>query len=325
MTKPFPIKVETFKQAPYKLVEWKLHDKCNYNCSFCGDENKLGIFGWQDLETNKKIVDGIVEGCKGHPFWIQITGGEPTLYPKFIELVTYMKEKGARVRLISNGSRTIRWWKELRNADIMDIIFLTFHSEQRADYKHIAEVANLFLDAETITVMPVTYVPHSLEYALEGAKYLVENTGSYISMNAMDLRFTPEEERNFQEDQFKEVLEKYNTAVGDLMDKKTKTTIPEQMLAMYDVSVTYSDGTVQQKDPTIMMKLGENKFEGWLCYAGIDSISIENNMKFRGGCKRGGTPMELGEFTFFDEPFVCDIDSCYCAMDMVTTKIKNMD
>ena len=325
MNKPFPIKVETFVEAPYKLVEWKLHDKCNYNCSFCGDENKLGIFGWQDLETNKKIVDGIVNGCKGKPYWIQLTGGEPTLYPKFLELVTYMKQQGAMIRLISNASRTIRWWKEVRDAGVLDIAALTFHSEQQADYRHIAEVSNLFLDEETITVIPITYVPGSLEYALEGAKYLTENTGSYISMNAMDLRNKTEDAKTFCEESFEEVLTKYNLAYGELMDKKKPSPIPKEFLSVNHTTVTYNDGSSELKDVTLMMKTGENKFEGWLCHAGMDSINIEPNMKFRGGCKRGGTNMEKGSFSFFDKPFVCDIDACFCAMDMITTKIRISD
>ena len=60
-----PIKVQAYAdEFPYKLVEWKLHDKCNFNCSFCGDENKLGILGWLDLASNKAIVDSIVKSAK---------------------------------------------------------------------------------------------------------------------------------------------------------------------------------------------------------------------------------------------------------------------
>ena len=320
-----PIKVEATRKPPYKFVEWKLHDKCNYNCYFCGDENKLGKYGWQDLETNKKIVDGIVEGCKGSPFWIQLTGGEPTLYPKFKELLLYMKEKGAMIRVISNGSRTIRWWKEICDADVIDSLFITFHSQQNADYKHITEVLNLFHDKKTITVSVITYVPNSISYALEGAEYITEHTGSYVSMNAMDLRGKPEEDKTFDEDQYQKVLNEYNIAYGKQLDTKTKTDIPEELIQNVDIVITYDDGSTIVKDSTLMMKTGENKFEGWDCYAGIDSINIEPNMKFRGGCKRDPTPMNLGEFSFFDKPFKCDVDACYCSLDMITTKIKNTD
>ena len=317
-------KVETYSEFPYNLVEWKLHDKCNYNCYFCGDDNKLGKVGWADLDTNKTIVDSIVASAT-KPLWIQLTGGEPTLYPKFLELVAYMKSKGAMVRVITNGSRTLRWWKEIREANILDIIYFTFHSQQKADYKHIAEISNLFLDTQTITVIPVTYVPESLGYAIEGAKYLTENTGSYISMNAMDLRTKPEEDKQFNEDEFEKALNEYNVSYGKLLNVKVPSDISPELLSPADATITHNDGTTQIKDVTLMMKLGENKFEDWTCYAGMDTMNIDGTFKYRGGCKRDKTKFEPGKLTFFDKPFKCDVDSCYCAMDMITTKIKNTD
>lgn len=318
-------KLEAYQEFPYNLVEWKLHDKCNYDCYFCGDENKLGRVGWADLETNKAIVDSIVASAT-KPLWIQLTGGEPTLYPKFLELVKYMKSKGAMVRVITNGSRTMRWWKEVREANVLDMIYFTFHSQQDADYKHIAEVANLFLDSEAPTIILVTYVPKSLGHAIEGAAYLTENTASYISMNAMDLRFTPEEEKQFNDEEFQKALNVYNVAYGKLLDIKKPTSIPDHLLGLpANSTIHFKDGTTESKDVTLMMKLEENKFQDWTCYAGMDTMNIDNGFKYRGGCRRDKTPYEPGKLTFFDKPFKCDVDACYCAMDMITTKIKNPD
>lgn len=318
-------KLEAFEEFPYNLVEWKLHDRCNYDCYFCGDENKLGRDGWADLETNKKIVDSIVASAT-KPLWIQLTGGEPTLYPHFLELVKYMKSKGAMVRIITNGSRTMRWWKEVREADVLDLIYFTFHSQQNASYKHIAEVSNLFLDSETVTITLVTYVPNTLGYAIEGAAYLTEHTGSYISMNAMDLRPAAEEEKQYNEDEFEKALNVYNSAIGKLINIKKPTSIPDELIAIPgDSTIYYNNGSVETKDVTLMMKLGENRFQDWMCYAGMDSMCIDGKFKYRGGCKRNKTPYEPGKLTFFDKPFKCDVDACYCAMDMITTKIKDTE
>lgn len=320
-----PIKLQTFSEFPYQLVEWKLHDKCNYNCSFCGDENKLGKVGWFDFDTNKKIVDSIVASKTDKPLWVQLTGGEPTLYPKYIELLRYMKEQGLLVKMISNASRTLRWWKQLRDAQVVDNIAFTFHSEQQADYKHVAEVSNLFLDEETVTVIAVTYVASSLAYALEGTKYLVENTGSYVSMNAMDLETTRIDENIVSEEEFNQILNEYNLAYGKLMNVKKKSPIPREWYPVATTTVTYEDGSYEVKDVTQMMKLGENKFKGWLCKAGMDTMHIDGNMAYRGGCRRDATVFEPDKLKFFDKPFVCDVEDCYCAMDMITTKIRNTE
>lgn len=321
------VKIETFDKFPYKLVEWKLHDKCNYDCPFCGDENKKGLVGWQDLETNKKIVDSIAKACEGEPYWIQLTGGEPTLYPNFIELVSYMKEKGAYTSLISNGSRTLRWWTALRDARVMDLIYMTFHSQQNADYKHLAEVSNLFLDEPTLIINPSTYTKDSVDYVLEGLDYLIENTGNIVTTNAMDIVPYRIDEDTVGKEKFEKLVNHYNINLGKKFpQKKTCEHIPKNQMPLdTHANVFYGDGSVETKNVIQMMKTGENRFEGWDCYAGIDTMNIEPGFKFRGGCKRNKTPFEPDSLTFFDEPFKCDVYDCYCAMDMITTKIRTTE
>ena len=43
--KIIPIKMERAIPAKYKTVEWKLHNVCNYDCSFAGTKIKLEIRG----------------------------------------------------------------------------------------------------------------------------------------------------------------------------------------------------------------------------------------------------------------------------------------
>lgn len=318
-----PVKVQTFEEYPYRFVEWKLHDKCNYDCPFCGDENKKGWNGWQDLETNKKIVDSIAAACSDKPFWIQFTGGEPTLYPKFIELLSYMKEKGAMTSIISNGSRTLRWWKQLKEAKVVDLVYITFHSQQKADYKHLAEISDLFIDEETFVIIASTYTKESIDYVLEGLDYLIENTANIITTNAMNIIPYKIGVDTVGKDRFDKLLNEYNISMGKKLPQKKISSIPKQLFPLEVMTtVTYQDGTTENKNVIQMMKLGENKFHGWDCYAGMDSMNIENGFKFRGGCKRDKTAFDPENLTFFDKPFKCDIADCFCAMDMITRKIK---
>ena len=72
--------------------------KCNQNCRYC--HRFLGIHE-VSFEDNKRIINKIAEdGIKNMTF----TGGEPLLYPNIIELVKLAKEKGLKVKLITNGS-----------------------------------------------------------------------------------------------------------------------------------------------------------------------------------------------------------------------------
>jgi radical SAM protein with 4Fe4S-binding SPASM domain len=48
----------------------------------------------------------LADQCGAHGAWIRISGGgEPMLHPRAIELIEYAKAKGAKVGLITNGSR----------------------------------------------------------------------------------------------------------------------------------------------------------------------------------------------------------------------------
>ncbi len=71
--------------------------KCNQHCKYC--HRFLGI---DEIctEDNIKIINKLAdEGISN----ITFTGGEPLLYPGIVELVKYAKEKGMKIKVISNG------------------------------------------------------------------------------------------------------------------------------------------------------------------------------------------------------------------------------
>jgi organic radical activating enzyme len=315
-----PIKIEPEYAVPYKFVEWMITDKCNYDCSFCGTENKAGIRGRLDLETNKKIVDAIAIECSGSPYWIQLTGGEPTLYPDFIELVSYMKEKGAMISLISNGSRSLRWWEELRDSHLLDLLYITFHSQQVADYKHIANVIKLFQKEETVSIILATYVKESVDYVLEGCDYLKANTGSYICINAMSIK--SQFMGSLVEDEKYERIKKYTWTTGDLFKSKTKSNLPGAMIRTPRTKIIYDDSTVEIENGTYFMKLGKNKFLNWECDLGLSTMKIEIDKIYRGGCRVGSKKFSIENIKFWDTPVICNKAECFCGTDIFYKKTK---
>ncbi len=78
------------KLAPHKVFfSWYLNNECNYKCSYCKPENIETIF----ISVDKwvEIWDRIYNeygSCHIH-----ISGGEPFIYPNFIELVKRLSEK----------------------------------------------------------------------------------------------------------------------------------------------------------------------------------------------------------------------------------------
>ena len=48
-----PIRVERRTPNEAKVIEWMIHNVCNYDCTFCGLPNKNGTDRWLTLEEYK--------------------------------------------------------------------------------------------------------------------------------------------------------------------------------------------------------------------------------------------------------------------------------
>ncbi len=317
--KLFPIKVEKAIATDQKFIEWKIHNVCNHDCSFCGARHKDGSQRWFSLEKYKEYTDKLVAACNGSPFWIQITGGEPTLYPDLLPLLQYMKEKGAMISLISNGSRTLRWWKELQEANVLDYLFITYHSEQTNDYQHITEVLNLFHDAPLEVVCLITHSLTSLDRAFEAREYIVANTGAVITLKSMVFNFDIYE--FYTADQLAK-LKKHGWEYGALRETKGKSTLPVYHRINHTLKITYNKNFSTNIDPQLLMKKQQNKFLNWDCAIGENNMRIDHDVIYRGVCEVGGERhLDDAVIEFTNDYIPCTSPQCFCGTDMVAPKI----
>ena len=112
---------------------------CNYNCIYCYARN-LDYFGQKwlkipNMEQQKSVVDAI---SKSHlPFNLGLLGGEPTLYPRFHQLLDYIFEKCSRneaystenqIYLVTNGSKSREWFEKLPQNSNFSVLF-SYHPE----------------------------------------------------------------------------------------------------------------------------------------------------------------------------------------------------
>lgn len=91
-------------------ISLRITNLCNHRCAVCGQYGEKGymhttngkhLFNTLDVEVYKKLVD---EVAYYKPLFY-LTGGEPFLYPKLMELMKYIKQKGCLATLVTNGSR----------------------------------------------------------------------------------------------------------------------------------------------------------------------------------------------------------------------------
>lgn len=316
-----PIKIEKAEPQNYKVIEWFIHNVCNNDCSFCSKEFKDGSQRWYSLDEYKRIVDRLVTAACNEPLWIQITGGEPTLFPELLEVLEYIKSKGVYISLISNGSRTLRWWEELRKKQVIDLLNISYHSEQTTDYQHIIEVINLFHDAPTEVICLVTHVETSIELAFEAVQYLKENTGCIIIFKAIMMHHYNIFEK-YTEKQLS-ILNTMNTVISNLRKTKRSNDVPKEHQINHTLLVTYDNGTKLKTDPQILLKSENNKFKGWSCDFGRKFMRIEGTKSYRGVCRVGdSTDIFSDTFGFSNDFLTCTNNQCVCSTDLISTKLR---
>lgn len=96
---------------------------CNMNCMHC--YYRFADRRMKDFEELKKEIDWAIEKGADH---IQITGGEPTIHPEFINLLEYIKNKEVLCSFITNGYllSDIEFVKRISN--YADYVLLSFHA-----------------------------------------------------------------------------------------------------------------------------------------------------------------------------------------------------
>ena len=92
-------------QAGRPLVFWNVTNRCNLSCSHCYINAGSSARGELSLSEAKALVDDLAE--MGIPL-LMFSGGEPLAREDFWELAAYVKSRGLKTALSSNGTLITR-------------------------------------------------------------------------------------------------------------------------------------------------------------------------------------------------------------------------
>ena len=101
--RPAPQQMREYPNTLSCVIDWTITESCNYNCLHCfhaaDNERRREMFSRE--EAFRFLRDAEACGISG----IRLTGGEPTLYPWFREIVEEIRNRGMALKtLITNGS-----------------------------------------------------------------------------------------------------------------------------------------------------------------------------------------------------------------------------
>jgi radical SAM protein with 4Fe4S-binding SPASM domain len=115
---------------------------CNNDCPFCWASSGNSKLKKQTLpiKTLKKLIDSL--SANGLKSIVLSGGGEPTLYPNFSELVSYIHSKKLKLGIITNGLYNS---KDIENSlKLATWIKFSLHASSKDDYMQMTGSENRF-------------------------------------------------------------------------------------------------------------------------------------------------------------------------------------
>ncbi len=319
-------------------VNWQLGNVCTYTCSYCSKSCHDGTFPWPDVNSAIATVRALDRIYKSEPYKkekivFELLGGEVTVWREIDRLLDVIKETDNLCMLVTNGSRSLNWWKA--NAHKFGYTTLSFHPE-KADYKHVTEVANILNDAGVGVGILVLMYPPLWDYCLEAHKDFVKNSRAQIittqpltliasSAAAQNMSIATYDRWPYTAEQ-KAWLETARTY---------ESKIPIKDAAWLYVAVKYFGGddesTGQHIEPAYLSAHGLNNWKDWDCYVGIDTLFLEQNGHIRRDAMCYVTPPIgnwksdcLDALSWPTAPVKCPFSACYCAHDFRARKRKSL-
>ena len=334
-----PIQIINSDYNDFLHVSYAFTNLCNYDCNYCYPSSKAGTNRFPDYDLLIKNMDHLLNIYKTHfnkkNIRMNLLGGEPTLWPKLGEFVEWCHTKySCRVTMSSNGSRSLRWWKEY--SKYFDDIQISVHHEY-ADLKHIKEVLDfIYSQGDIMTAAQVLIDPIHWDKCISILDNLGSNPIPWLvkSRVVMDL-----EEKNIREEYSENQLDFLKDKVKRLPPQeyidRMKQTGKIQNADRANAVIKFDDGTEIQYNTFEVWKNQWHKFYGWECNLGVDRVTIQANGDITGSCTAGYIFNTDTKYNILDpnfitkftpniiKPLICrEIFCSGCSSDIRLTKRK---
>jgi MoaA/NifB/PqqE/SkfB family radical SAM enzyme len=279
-------------------IEWNLGKRCNYDCSYCPSAIHDNTSPHTDIEILKKTINKLVSLNK--PVRLSFTGGEPCVHPKFDELVRCARHKGISwISVTTNGTRPYEFYSSLP----VDQYMFSIHLEY--DWRRVFNTIESVVDQTKIKVIAQIMAHHD---HMDAAMQLTARCQlAHIPNTIRRIRWTEGDHDLFDDMRYHP---------DDLSWIKEQDATIQGNCIIDDAKIMHANDVI---------KLHLNKYKGWSCNAGIESLMINwDGEIYRATCRVGGSLGNIYNDTFDlpTDPIICSREWCTCAADIPLTKQK---
>lgn len=307
---------QTMLDRPLFNVSWILGRFCNYKCSYCWPYANTDKPDHLELDLYKKTVDNIKQQALSNgfnEFHFSFSGGEPTAYKHFGDLVEYYANDDQptyqSIHMTTNLSPGSKWWNrfiELQGLQRKSIT-ASFHAEFAKEQEFADKCLQLMNGGVYVTVNQVMVPEHFEEYYERCSRFA--DKGINVTLKPQSDLTASRIVDGYTEEQI----------------QKLQTGFPQKVNEEQLYQVRLNDGT---KDYFLdqaerFNAFGFNKFENWNCNSGYQScVIIGDYVKRAYSCKEEPLGTLQGGFKLFKTPSKCVTSTCVSSADSKIPKKK---
>ena len=289
----------------FVLMEWSLGNKCTFACSYCPAILHDGSLPWQSYDAITTTIEQVVDHYE-HVL-IQYTGGEPTVHPRFRDILDFGREHGAVQVCITNGVRSVDWWTRTREK--LDRVMMSFHHEFMG-LEHFLNIAECIQETTELHVN-ILMLPDRFSELLDVANTIRALPNTTVQLKPLRVGFGDE-------------LYPYTDAQLTVLRHVRLNWNKNTEYLRNTMTMVHDNGTRIERVARSFAIEGDNHWKGWQCNVGLETLVVDIDGKvYRGRCKVGGSCGKVGEaLELPTKPIICTVDTCNCLGDINTTKVR---
>jgi organic radical activating enzyme len=316
-----PIQIKNVSGDQYFQINWMLHDKCTYACSYCPPSNHAGTDNWLNLEKVISTCDNIKNQVSpAKKVQILFSGGEPTVWKNFANLADHLYKENWSLNIITNLSRSEDWWEEL---DVQwNQVSASLHPEFSDIESFIKKCHIIHSKSKSLSIRVMLHPDQILFKKALSWAYKIKKECPYVFIEWIPIIY------EFGGAVIQ--LSPYTTSQIELMSKlrplRPGAAITKKIEISNQKSVIWESGLEEKLNAQFLVKNNLNIFNNWTCNAGIDGVFIDSKgYIFRGTCLQGDSlgNIQDGFVTLPSESIICERKVCECITDIYYSKIKN--
>lgn len=341
-----PIKIVSTQKENILEIRWNPNNVCNFSCRYCFPNNNTGEYtSPKDLDLIVKNFNFLLKEYKEKlgktRIHLKIAGGEPTLWKDLDVFISRIKEQNdVYLSLITNGSRTLRWWKE--HGHMVDNVHLTHHVAQ-AKLDHTMAVADTMYDfGKKITVKVLMDLEH-WDQSVDAVNYLKQNSKNRFMIQAAEviepeisslwnIKEVTREDLKYNDEQKKYLSRGLKRLPGPIWLWKNRHLITSGEIRLYESIATLDDGSKFKAKSETYINKNWNNFKGWSCNIGLEGIYIDWTGNIKGSCNEHLYGLDfdynildvnfVDNFVLNPKPAICTKYNCMCTPETHISKTK---